>query len=260
MSEYIFDSHKEDKELKRLKLIEAAFDADSIQFLEKTGVKNGWHCLEIGPGAGSILTWLGDRVGERGLVVGIDKNTKYVDDLNGAPLQIIEGNFSDAHFETSFDLLHCRYVLIHNAEDQDMIPKIKPVLKPGAYIVLEEPDFTSAQLLNDPLDISQGRVNTAICRMFTDMGLNPGYGLTLPQKLEAAGFEITDVVSKIHFASGNSPVAKVMAESTEALHDKYITTGEAGDVDLKEYIANAKDEKYWSVYYSTISVIAKLPS
>lgn len=147
VSAYIFDSHKEDKELKRLKLIEAAFDAESISCLKKTGLKTDWYCLEIGPGAGSILAWLGGKVGEHGAVVGIDKNTKYVDHLKTAPFQIITGDFSEAQFERAFDLIHCRYVLIHNAEEQGLISKIKQCLKPGAYVVLEEPDFTFVSYL-----------------------------------------------------------------------------------------------------------------
>lgn len=257
MSEYIFDTHKADRELHRLKLIEAAFDSDSISFLNKTPLKKDWHCLEIGPGAGSIFAWMGKKVGAGGRVVGVDKNTKYLAHFEEAPFEVIQGNFAEMSFEGPFDLLHCRYVLIHNPEEKQLIPKIKKVLKPGATLVLEEPDFTCAMVLNNSDDLPQQRVNRAICRMFVDVGLNPAYGLSLPLKLEQNGFEIVEVKSNMHLCPGGSPVAQVMGESAKALREKYVATGETNDADIQQYITHAENAQYWSVFYSTISVIAK---
>ena len=42
MSDYIFDKNAEDRELGRLRLIEAAVDSDTIGLLEETGVTRGW--------------------------------------------------------------------------------------------------------------------------------------------------------------------------------------------------------------------------
>lgn len=259
MSVYIFDEQQADPELLRLKLIEVAFDPDSIQRLNQVQIKKNASCLEIGPGAGSIFSWLGEQVGPEGRVLGIDKNTKHLAHFTEVPYEVIQGNFAEMTFENPFDLVHCRYVLIHNPEEAQLIPKIKAILKPGGYVVLEEPDFTSALFLNDPADLPQRHVNTAISEMFIDLGLNPAYGLSLPQKLVQNGFEILDVQSKLHLAPGGSPVAKVMRKSTEALAEKYIDTGKANAFDIKQYIANTEDEQYWSIYYSTISVIAKRP-
>lgn len=259
MSVYIFDEQQADQELVRLKLIEAAFDFDSIQFLKQVQIKKNGCCLEIGPGAGSIFSWLGEQVGPEGRVLGIDKSTKYLHHFTEAPYEVIQGNFAEMTFENPFDFIHCRYVLIHNPKEAELIPKIKTILKPGGCVVLEEPDFTSALFFNDPADLPQRHVNTAISGMFVDLGLNPAYGLSLPQNLVQNGFEIVDVQSKLHLAPGGSPVAKVMRKSAEALAEKYIATGKANAFDIKQYIANTEDEQYWSVYYSTISAIAKRP-
>lgn len=259
MSEYIFDAQQTDEELLRLKLLETAFDPDSLNLLNQVQIKKNVSCLEIGPGAGSIFSWLGGEVGPKGRVLGIDKNTKYIRRFIDAPYEVMQGDFAEMHFENAFDLVHCRYMLIHNPEKAQLISKIKASLKPGACVVLEEPDFTSAMVLNDRADLSQQRVNTAISQMFIDLGLNPAYGLSLPQKLADNGFEIIDVQSKIHLSPGNSPVAKVMGKSAEVLADKYIATGNTNSADIKNYIANTENAQYWSVYYSTISVIAKHP-
>ena len=119
------------------------------------------------------------------------------------PTTSVEGDFLEAHIDTAFDLIHARYVLIHNKNDQDMIRKIYSLLKPGGYAVLEEPDFTSAKYLNNASDISHQKVNSANNKMFVDLGLDPGYGIRLPQKLTAAGFHIVEAHSTIHLCEGN---------------------------------------------------------
>ena len=51
------------------------FDPGTIRHLTEIGVGNGWHCLEVGAGGGSIATWLCDRVGSTGHVLATDIDT-----------------------------------------------------------------------------------------------------------------------------------------------------------------------------------------
>lgn len=257
MNPYIFESNEEDQERARLLMIEAAFDTTTQAKLKKTGLGSGWHCLELGPGAGSIMKWMGEMVGPSGKVVGIDKITKHLQDLNRPPYEIVEGDILDCDFDGRFDLAHGRYVLIHNAKDADILKKIHGLLKPGRLALFEEPDFRSAQCLNAPGDLPSLRVNQAICRMFANRGLNPAYGLGLPDTLRAARFDVMEVDAALHLCPGGSAVARMMAASADALREKYMATGEAKEADLENYIANAANPDDWSVYYTTVSVIAR---
>ncbi len=257
MNQYIFESNEEEQERARLQMIEAAFDTATRSKLKKTGMASGWHCLEIGPGAGSIMKWMGEIVGPKGKVVGIDKTIKHLQGMNEPPYRIIEGDLLDCDLEGDFDLVHGRYVLIHNAKDAAMLKKIYRQLKPGGLALFEEPDFRSALCLNPPADLSAQRVNQAICSMYSKMGLDPAYGLRLPEKLQAAGFEVIHAEAALHLCPGNSAIAKMMAASTDALREKYLATGEAEEADLEIYITNAAKPKHWSVYYTTVSVIAR---
>ena len=58
------------------------FDPGTIRHLTEIGVGNGWHCLEVGAGAGSIATWLCDRVGSNGHVLATDIDTQFLETLN----------------------------------------------------------------------------------------------------------------------------------------------------------------------------------
>ena len=66
-----------DDELERLHIRERETDPATIRRLLHLGVAEGWCCLEIGAGGGSIARWLGERVGPNGRVVVID--------ITGAP-------------------------------------------------------------------------------------------------------------------------------------------------------------------------------
>ena len=54
-----------------------------------------------------------------------------------------------------------------------------------------------------------------------------------------------------------SPIAPVMAESARALQKEYCATGECTEADIHHYIKNALTSSHWSLYYSTIPVVAK---
>ena len=259
MSTYIFENHAEDREYRRLRMIESANDPATIALLERTGIQPGWTCLELGPGAGSMLRWLGAQVGANGKVIGIDKKTTYLQGFSTPPYDIREGNFLDVSIKHPLDLVHARYVLIHNHQDIDILDKIHRLSKPGSLAVFEEPDFTSAKLLDEGPDDPHGRVNSAMCHMFVDLGFDPGYALRLPQKLQACGYEILETRATMHLSEGNSPIANVMAESALALRQRYCETGQCSDQDVHDYVRNAHTPGFWAVYHSTVSVIAKIP-
>lgn len=257
MNTYIFDNKSEDREYRRLQLVEAANDPTTVSLLGETAIQPGWHCLELGAGAGSILRWLGSRVGPTGLAVGVDKNTAYLHDYHFPPFRIYQGSFLDIPLNQSFDLIHARYVLIHNKEDLAILKKMFSVLKDGGWAIFEEPDFTSARLSDQGQNTPQARVNRAMCRMFVNVGLDPGYALRLPPKLETVGFHIARAQSLMHLCPGNSPMAKVMGESALVLEQEYCNTGLCSPQDIQRYVTLTQDFHHWALYHSTTSVIAR---
>ncbi|WNM63899.1 methyltransferase domain-containing protein [Candidatus Nitrospira neomarina] len=259
MNQYIFDNKSEEREFQRLQLVEAANDPTTIRLLEETGIQPGWHCLEVGAGAGSILRWMGSQVGPTGLAVGVDKKIAYLHKVDSPPVRIYKGSFLDVPLEQSFDLLHSRYVLIHNQEERAILEKMYSLLKPGGWALFEEPDFTSATLPEPEHKTPQGRVNRAMCQMFINLGLDPAYGLRLPHKLQDAGYHIVRVQSLMHLCPGNSPMAKVMAESAMVLEQEYSKTGLCSPEDIQAYVRLSQDSTHWALYHSTTSVIAQKP-
>lgn len=257
MADYIFGENQDDRELARLRRIESALDARSRELIEKTGIVSGWNCLEVGAGGGSILRYLGTRVGTQGHAVGVDKKTTFLKGLPTPPFEILEGDVLDVYRAHAFDLIHVRYVLIHNRAATDILIHLRTLLKPGGWLVLEEPDFESAEWLDDKYRTAGERVSRAICKMFGDMSLDPGYGKRAVPMVSDVGLSISYIEYVGHLEAGRGPVAMVMADSTDALRDKYVATGEATGDDVDRYIRGAQDAVSFANYYSTVRVLAR---
>ncbi|MBV9257363.1 MAG: hypothetical protein JO215_05040, partial [Ktedonobacteraceae bacterium] len=56
----------------RLQYLQQALDPLTFRHMERSGVKPGWHCLEVGVGEGSVAHWLAQKVGTQGRVVATD--------------------------------------------------------------------------------------------------------------------------------------------------------------------------------------------
>ena len=67
MPAYVWQ-HELKGEPERLRMMSDVLDPASRGHLERIGVVEGWRCLEIGAGNGSISQWLAKRVGSRNLI------------------------------------------------------------------------------------------------------------------------------------------------------------------------------------------------
>src|ERR687887_1034052 len=83
--------HDWEQEPQRLQLLEEHADPTSVRRLEATGVDEGWRCLEVGAGRGSIARWLAQRVGPSGHVVALDLDTTLLDWLDERGVDVVSG-------------------------------------------------------------------------------------------------------------------------------------------------------------------------
>ena len=122
MAEYILDRSWE-PELRRLELQEHTLDPLTLDHLGRIGVREGWRCLEVGAGAGSVVRWLSDRVGAAGKVFAIDIDTKLIDHLSGPTVEVHQEDLMSADLSGGFDLVHCRLVLGHLQHKEEALDR-----------------------------------------------------------------------------------------------------------------------------------------
>jgi SAM-dependent methyltransferase len=258
----LFEGTCHEAELDRLRTLEAAFDPGTRGCLLATGLCAGWRCLEVGAGAGSVARWLSEAAGPSGRVLAIDLNIRFLSGLAGANLEVREADVRDADVEPdSFDLAHARFVLIHVQDWAAALAAMIRCLKPGGWLVLEEPDFSCSRSLAGPAELRRAfdNVHRAIEAMFRQRGLDHAFGARLPALLLDRGFEGIAIENDAPIVPGGSPFARMMGLSTEQLRDKYVATGLATERDIELYGTFAAERACWATYHATVRASGRKP-
>ena len=256
-TDYVFQATEEPRELVRLQMLERIFDAGTQRRMLATGLTTGWHCLEVGAGAGSIVRWLEQRVGPSGKVVALDTNPRFLRGSSSSTIEIMQGDICDMELPlATFDLVHARYVMIHIAEYRKAFERMLRCVKPGGWVVIEEPDFQAARAVTGPEEsrLSFGRVTDAIERMFTSLGMDYALGAQLPALFQEYDLSHLTVEHEGHLSAGGGMVAQLMKLSAEQLRDKYVATGKVTEADIEQYCRLADDPDAWAIYYATVAV------
>ena len=143
-SRYFADGWDFDEERARLRLIEELNDPATTRRLSRLGRTSGWRCLELGAGAGSIACWLAARVAPSGQVVATDIDPRFLEDTKLPNLEVRRHDIrTDALDRDAYDLVHCRNLLVHLPDPEQIVRRMVAALRPGGWLVAEEPDFTA---------------------------------------------------------------------------------------------------------------------
>ncbi|WP_036485337.1 methyltransferase domain-containing protein [Myxosarcina sp. GI1] len=261
-NKYVFTDTQLNSELERLRLLEKVCDPLSKRLILATGITTGWQCLEVGAGAGSIVRSMSEIVGSSGRVIAVDIDTRFIEDISLPNVEIIRDDIRNPNLsltKNSFDLIHVRNVLIHLADFRVALSRILNLLKPGGWLVVEEPDFSATRAIYGNKQDCQAvdRVNQAIRQMFSDRDLNYSLGVLLPSMFQQLGLQIHTVENDVPIVNGGSNVATMMNMSATQLREKYLATGKASEEDIKNYCQFAEDSSFWAIYVATVGVVGQ---
>jgi len=205
MGSYVIDNDDPD-ELKRLRSIEAICDGGTFRRLSSLGVTSGWRCLEFGTGAGSVARWMAAQVGDPMLVVATDLEPQRVAALRaeGLDARVHDITREDLPPE-SFDLIHCRCVLHHLPSRYEVMRRLKRMLRPGGYVLLEEYDAFATQT---GCNVEIGAMWRALMMAMEVAGAAPVWAHELPADLHAIGMQDIQATGEIEYYSPDSPAAE----------------------------------------------------
>ena len=121
MPAYVWQ-HELKGEPERLRMMSDVLDPASRGHLERIGVVEGWRCLEIGAGNGSLSQWLAKRVGPAGKVIASDINVDLMrgiatDNLDVRRFDVVRDEPPGA----PFDLIVMRALLHHLPERRAVV-------------------------------------------------------------------------------------------------------------------------------------------
>ena len=193
MGVYVFDDSWQ-RYRERLAGLEALYDPQTIRHLEHIGISEGWRCLEVGGGGGSIAAWMSERVGDKGSVLATDLDTRFLDAIARPNLEVRKHDVvSDDLPAESFDLIHARQVFSSVPDPGQAMKRVAGALRPGGWLLVEDLDWGNALktgiTLRYPVkDPRRGaRVIKGFLAYMQQLGYDPQYGGKLPEELMGHG-------------------------------------------------------------------------
>lgn len=225
MNEYLLSQRDSpDLERTRLRLLEKYHDPLTRGQLAAIGVDNGWHCLDVGAGGGSVTGMLAERVGSTGAVLAVDLDTTLLEKLASDRVEVRRQDLmSDSLPEAAFDLVHARLVLMFLTPRRGALQRLVSAARPGGWVAAIEPDFSTVAL--SPTNLEWERT-WSLCRDVMVAGAwDPDYGARLGSDLRAAGLTDihTEYVTRCH--PGGSLASRLLSLTIERLRERIIALG-----------------------------------
>src|SRR2546425_4656314 len=232
MSVYVFDNAWE-QERERLVGLESVNNPGTISHLQTIGIAEGWRCLEVGGGAGSIAEWLCARVGPKGSVLATDIDTRFLDALSQPNLEVRKHDIaSDELPAEAFDLVHARAVLEHLPERDKALARMVEALRPGGWLLVEDGDFSRPLSLPETAfryPAAQARRGMRVLKKMTAVlgqsGFDPEYAIRLPGELVAQGLVDVGGETRSVLVWGGSRGSLVQTRGLDELRAKLIEAG-----------------------------------
>jgi SAM-dependent methyltransferase len=237
---YSFDASWE-RERERLARIEAWLDPHSIRIFEERAVSPGWRCLDVGAGGGSVTQWLCERVGPRGSVVALDADTRFLDKLGAANLEVRRADVVHEDLpEGEFDLVHTRFLLEHLPERERVLEKLARAVRPGGLLVV----FTSGGA--PPIAFDDRDRFDRFAMAFLSAAAGNGWDATwapcLPQRLALLGLADVRAHAFREYVTGSDRgFPAFLAMSIERLREPLLASGWVEPADLDALVASLRD-------------------
>jgi SAM-dependent methyltransferase len=223
---YIFDN-SDDREAERLAGIQAAWDPGTFRHLTDLGVDEGWRCLEVGAGAGSVARWLCERVGEKGSVRATDINTTLLEALDIPNLEVRRHDIqSEALPRGEFDLIHCRLVLMHLPARDQALRKMADALAPGGWMLVEDISFAGTATATRRGSITFRSLIAPLKAMLRAHGADVDFGRRLPILFNRLGLTDVGAEGRVVVLVGGSEGNAWALPTLERIQERFTGAGQ----------------------------------
>jgi SAM-dependent methyltransferase len=174
-------------ERERLDSITRLYDPTTLALCRMLGAADGWRCLDVGAGTGSLARALSVLVEPTGSVTALDVDTRFLEPLASERLEVVASDVTvQALPSAEFDFVHARLLLEHLVDRDAVLTAMVRATAPGGWLLIEDFDWSTALMIDPPSPVHD-KVASAIVELFAGHGYAASYGRTLPRRLEAAG-------------------------------------------------------------------------
>jgi ubiquinone/menaquinone biosynthesis C-methylase UbiE len=227
--------------VRRLNVLHKIYSPAGRQALVDAGISEGMKAADFGCGPGATSRLLASLVGPSGSVTGVDLHAAQIEEARwlsaGEGVMNVKFVTADACNTglpaEQFDLVYCRFLLLHLTDPGACLQEMWRVLKPGGTLVVEDGDLASAcSVPPTALD--------AFGHLFTRLGPARGVDYSLANRLwhlvADAGFTITQV--KVHQPSDRAGLTGLLLKwSVQEAGPSFVATGVATPEQLQHTVS-----------------------
>ena len=167
----------------RLRILHNAYGPGARELLLRAGIKPGMRVVDLGCGVGMTTQLLAELVGPTGKVIGVDYSEAQVKQARTllppefSNVSFVEASATDTNLpREAFDLVYCRFLLIHLTDPEAALNEMLALLKPEGIVAVEDGDLASAS--SEPASAFQEFSN-----LFGALGPKWGVDYTLGRRL-----------------------------------------------------------------------------
>jgi ubiquinone/menaquinone biosynthesis C-methylase UbiE len=257
MHHYIFDNAST-AEYQRLDLMSKVLDPRTRASLAALGVRDGWHCLELGGGNGSITEWLCEKVGASGRVMSVDINPELIKLVPAQNLIVRQADLRSAELPASmFDLVMCRAMLHQIAEHApEVLAKMAAAVKPGGWLFVCEPDFNPVRTCDLEPWV---RAWDGILKWGSTQGVDWFIGRKLAAMVTTLGFGYPEAKTEVPNIRGTTRDAVYFQMFFEMVRDRVLDSGLVDAETFDAACAVLADPDCWTQCWMLTSVWVRRP-
>ncbi|MBP2408236.1 class I SAM-dependent methyltransferase [Brachybacterium fresconis] len=261
-ADYLFDNST-DAGLTHMEMLSAIFDRHSIQVLERTGLRAGARCLDVGAGSGSISRWLADRVAPGGAVTALDIDTSRMSEHPGVRIRrhdLDHGLHGD--LAGPYDLIHARLLLTHLPRRHEILRELVDALAPGGWLVIGDMTDRPLGVLSEhsARDIAVWeRIQHLSHEVVSPAGgIDFGWARRIDAAMVGAGLEELHGIEVSETVDGGSPGALLHA-SLNAQAARHLLDAGADPWEMERYQELTRDPTFRSWFYQFICCRGRKP-
>jgi SAM-dependent methyltransferase len=236
MTPYIFDNAAEAETAERFANLDALYNFRTFRFLETAGIGQGWHCLEVGGGSGSVAAWMAERV---------DIDPRFMEGSayrRPAHMELRRHDIgTDPLPEQAFDLIHARLVLCHVPQRLEALARLVAALKPRGWLVIEDFD---GRIIDRTIAASDAaaaasfkRLGGALVRLMEERGFEVEWARGLYGTLKSAGLSEVGMEGHVAVSEGGSLGASLDAANYAQVREEAVAKGLITDAEIDAVLA-----------------------
>jgi SAM-dependent methyltransferase len=180
----------------RLQVLHDLYGPGTRRVLLDAGLRPGMRAADLGCGVGTVTALIADLVGPAGHVVGVDASAAQLGRARERLGGVTNASFAEASATDtglprgSFDLVYCRFLLIHLPDPESALREMWALLRPGGVVVCEDGDLTACG--SEPPS-ALGAFSALWGRLGPARGVDYTLGRRLFGMVRAAGFSAPEV-------------------------------------------------------------------